>query len=144
MDKVETRLAGVKSKKGNNSTFWLSNACWDVASESDIVRLNQQTLTSALHSIGMPYDPDTVRGMYDNLRVLAKETAEFGVEKWKRKRISRDQLLAKLKNWIDPYPEKGKAERLEKKLDDAGLDDVCRNVAKDQQRFYLRKKRTAG
>jgi Cap4 dsDNA endonuclease len=144
VSKVLTRLDGVKSKNENDSVFWLTNACWDVASEHDIVRLNQQSLANVLHSLGLPYDPDTVRGIYDNLRMLAKETAEFGVEHWKQKRISRDQLLAKLKSWIDPYPDKGKVERLEQKLKDAGLDDTCRNVARDQQRHYLQKRRTAG
>lgn len=141
---VEKRLDGAKSKNGNDTAFWLANACWDVAAECDIVQLNQQSLANVLHMLGLPYDPDTVRGIYDNLRTLAKETAEYGVEKWKIKRISREQLLTKLGSWINPYPDKDKVERLEQKLEDAGLDAVCRNAAKDQQRFYLRKKRTAG
>ena len=143
MDNVGIRLAGVKSKKGNDSVFWLSNTFWTVIAETDITRLNLQTLTNVLHSLGLPYDPDTVRGMYENLRALAKETAEFGVEKWNQKRVSRDQLLVSLKSWMDPYPDKGKVERLERKLNDAHLDIICHNAARDQQRYYLRKKRSA-
>lgn len=143
-EEVGKRLPGVMSKRGNGSLFWLSNAYWDVLAEGDIIRLNKQTLTEALYGLSLPCDPDTVRVIYDNLRALAKETAEFGVDKWKKKRISRDQLLARIKDWIDPYPDKGKTERLEQKFGDAGLDSVCFNAAKDQQRFYLQKKRSAG
>jgi hypothetical protein len=143
-EEVGKRLPETKSKKGNKSLFWLSNAYWDVVAEGDIIRLNKQTLTEALYGFSLPYDPDTVQVIYDNLRALAKETAEFGIEKWKKKRISRDQLLALIRGWLDPYPDKGKTERLEQKFGDAGLDSVCFNAAKNQQRFYLQKKRSAG
>ncbi|OGR34881.1 MAG: hypothetical protein A2091_13645 [Desulfuromonadales bacterium GWD2_61_12] len=132
------------SKRGNGTLFWLSNAFWDVLAEGDIIRLNKQTLTEVLYGLSLPCDPDTVRVIYDNLRALAKETAEFGVDKWKQKRISRDQLISRIQGWIDPYPDKGKTERLERKFNDAGLDSVCLNAAKDQQRFYLQKKRATG
>ena len=142
-EQVEAKIGEFKSKKGNGMLFWLTNACWDVIGESDIGKLNQNALTEILYGIGEPCDPDTVRSIYSDLRTFAKETAEFGVDRWKHKRVSRDQLLAKIKDWIQPYPGRGKTERLEKKLTDAGLDSTCRGVAKDQQRFYLRKKRTA-
>ena len=141
---VGSHLDGVTSKKGNDTRYWLTNAYWKVIAENDIIRLNQDTLASTLHSLGLPYDPDTVRSLYDNLRALAKKVAELGVDNWKQKRVSRDQLIAKLRNWITPYPDKRKTERLEQKLTDAGLDEICRNVAKDQQQFYLLKKRTPG
>jgi hypothetical protein len=48
-----------------------------------------------------------------------------------------------IKGWIQPYPGSGRTERLEQKLTDAGLDSTCSDVAKDQQRFYLKKRRTA-
>jgi hypothetical protein len=143
-DEVGKRLPEVESKKGNDPLFWLSNACWDVLAEGDIKRINKQTLTEALYGLSLPCEPDTIRMIYDNLRALAKETAEFGVDKWKQKRISRQDLLDRIKGWIDPYPDKGKAARLEQKFNDAQLDSVCLNAAKDQQRFYLQKKRTAG
>lgn len=143
-EEVSKRFPVLKSKKENDSLFWLSNAYWNVLAEGDVIRLNRHALTEALHGLSLPYDPDTVRVIYDNLRALAKETAEFGIDKWKQKRISRDQLIARIKGWIDPYPDKGKTERLEQKLGDAGLDSVCFNAAKDQQRFYLQKKRSAG
>lgn len=140
---VEKRLSEAKSLKGNGPLYWLSNALWDVLAEGDIIRLNKQTLSNALYGLSLPYDPDTVRLVYEYLRALAKDTAEFGIDKWKQKRISRDQLIAKIKSWVDPYPEKGKIERLEQKFDDAALDSVCLNAAKDQQHFYLQKKRSA-
>jgi len=96
-----------------------------------------------LYKLGLPCDPDTVLGIYDSFRSLAKETAEFGVDKWKQKRISRDHLLAQLKTWIDPYPGISKTKHLERKLWAAGLDNVCVDAAKDHQRFYLQKKRSA-
>ncbi len=141
-DNVVSRVNGFKSKKENDTVFWLTNARWEVIADNDIVDLNQQRLAEALYSLGLPYDPETVRAVYMNICALAKDTAELGIEKWKEKRVSRDQLFGKLKTWIEPYPDKGKIERLEQKLSDAGLDEVCLNVAKDQQRFYLRKKRT--
>lgn len=141
-DEVERRLPGVQSKKGNNLLFWLTNAYWDVIADKDIERLNMQVLTQALYELALPYDPDTVRAIYHNLRTLAKQTAEFGDDRWQEKRISRDQLLTRLKTWLDPLPDKGKVERLERKFADAGLDSVCLNVAKDQRLFYLQKKRS--
>lgn len=143
-EEVRNRLPGMISLKGNDSHFWLLNVCWDVLAEGDIIKLNKQTLTEALYGLSLPCDPDTVQVIYDNLRALAKETAELGVDKWKQKRITREQLLAQITKWIDPYPDKGKIERLEQKLGDAGLDSVCLNAAKDQQRYYLQKKRSSG
>jgi hypothetical protein len=143
IEQVKQKIGTFKSKKENDSVYWLTNARWDVFNEGDINILNQKALAEALHSLGQPYDPDTVRSIYNDLRALAKDTAEYGIEKWKEKCVSRDQLLAKISEWIQPYPDQGKTERLEKKLETAGLDSTCLNVAKDQQRFYLKKKRTA-
>lgn len=143
LGQVKEKIGTFNSENGNDSGYWLMNARWDVINEGDISNLNQKALAEALHSLGQPYDPDTVRSIYNDLRALAKDTAEYGMEKWKEKRVSRDQLLAKISDWIQPYPDKGKTERLEGKLVNAGLDSTCLDVAKDQQRFYLKKRRTA-
>jgi len=141
---VGRRLDSVTSVKKNGTNYWLTNLYWDVIAEADISRLNKEALGTVLHKLRLPYDPDTVRGIYGNLCALAKETAEYGMDKWRKKRISREELLVKLRSWIRPYPEKSRAGRLAQKLTDAGLDRICWNVAKDQQQFYLRKKRTPG
>ncbi len=143
LGQVKEKIGTFKSEKDNDSGYWLMNTCWDVINEGDISNLNQKALAEALHGLGQPYDPDTVRSIYNDLCTLAKDTAEYGMEKWKEKRVSRDQLQAKISDWIQPYPEKMKTERLEKKLATAGLDSTCLDVAKDQQRFYLKKRRTA-
>lgn len=143
LEQVKGKIGTFRSENGNDSGYWLMNARWEVINEGDISNLNQKALAEALHSLGQPYDPDTVRSIYNNLRTLAKDTAEYGIEKWKEKRVSRDQLLVKIGDWIQPYPDRGKTERLENKLATAGLDSTCLDVAKDQQRFYLKKRRTA-
>ena len=141
---VNRRLVDVKSDKKNDTKYWLSNAYWTVIEEGVISRLNRETLGITLHALGLPYDPDTVRGIYSNLCSLAKQTAEYGIDNWKAKWVSREELIAKLGKWITPYPTKKKGDRLSQKLTDAGLDAICQNAAKDQQQFYLRKKRTPG
>lgn len=141
---VGKRLDGAKSIKGNDTAYWLINACWDVIPERDIKHLNHQSLTTALHGLGHPSDPDTVKGIYETLLTLAKETAEYGAAKWKQKAVSRNQLLERLKTWINPYPDLGKIEKLEQKFADAGLDQVCLEAAKDHQRYYLQTRRQAG
>jgi hypothetical protein len=143
-EEVGKRLNGTQSAKGNDTTYWLINACWDVISEGNIQQLNHQSLTTALHSIGCPSDPDTVTGIYTNLLALAKETAEYDINKWQQKAISRNQLFEKIKSWLNPYPELVNTEKLERKLTDAGLDQVCIDVAKDQKRYYLHKRRQSG
>lgn len=143
LGQVGEKIGAFKSEKGNDSGYWLTNACWDVINDGDISNLNQKALAEVLHKLGQPYDPDMVRSIYNDLRALAKDTAEYGMEKWKEKRVSRNQLQAKIIDWIQPYPDRGKTERLENKLATAGLDSTCLDVAKDQQRFYLRKRRTA-
>ena len=143
LGQVKEKIGTFKSANGNDSGYWLMNVRWDVINVGDISNLNQKALAEALHGLGQPYDPDTVRSIYNDLRALAKDTAEYGMEKWKEKRISRDQLLTKISDWIQPYPDKGKAERLQGKLVNAGLDSTCLDVAMDQQRFYLKKRRTA-
>lgn len=143
-EEVGKRLNGAQSAKSNDVTHWLVNACWSVISEGNIQQLNHQSLTTALHSFGYPSDPDTVTGIYTNILTLAKETAEYGITKWRQKAISRNQLLEKIKAWLNPYPDLMNAEKLEHKLVDAGLDQVCLNVAKEQKRYYLQKRRQAG
>jgi hypothetical protein len=141
---IEARVKGVKSRNGHDISYWLLNACWDIFQENDIAGLNQANLAHALNKLELPCDPDAVREIYNNLRSLAKQTAEFGLEKWKEKRVSRDQLISRINDWFDPYPHMGRIERLKQKLLDAGLDQICLNVAKDQRGFYLNEKRTAG
>ncbi len=140
---VEEKIGALKSAKGNGAHYWLTNACWEVITKADISTLNQKALADALYALEQPYDPDTVRSIYTNLLTLAKNTAEFGVDKLKEKGISRNQLLTKISDWIQPYPNKVKSERLKEKLTTAGLDSICINVAQDQQRFYLNKRRTS-
>ena len=137
---VCSKLVGVKSAKGCDSTNWLIQTKWDVISETEITPLNCQNLAVALHKMGHSFDPDAVRAIYEHLRALAKNTAEFGKEKWLEKPVSRVALLERLKEWINPYPDMGQVERLEAKLDVAGLDDVCKKAAVDQRRNYLKKK----
>lgn len=138
---IGKRLSGFISKKGNDYSYWLYNACWSVFAEDAINHANLYDLNKALFKLHLPYDPDTVRGIYDSLRTLAKTTAEYGINKWDQKRITRDILITKIKNWIDPYPGTDRAKRLEQKFRNAGLDNICLNVAKDQQRFYTKEKR---
>lgn len=142
-EQVNQKIGDFKSGKGNGTFYWLTNACWYVIGEADISSLNQQALAKILHGMGEPTDPDAVRSVYDNLRALAKDTAEFGLDRRKDKYVSRVQLIAKIKEWIQPYPGMGQVERLEQKLKVAGLDSTCFEVAKDQRRFYLMKRRAA-
>lgn len=141
-DYVAKQIGSFESKKGSGASYWLVNARWLVISESDIVQLNEQRLARVLHDMGEPSDPDAVRSVYGNLRVLAKETAELPIERRSEKYVSRTQLLTKIKEWNQPYPGLGVVERLQQKMGDAGLDSTCFDVAIDQRRFYLRKKRS--
>lgn len=142
-DSVAKHLNGVKSPKQNDTTFWLRNATWSVIPDNDIRTLNQPPLSKALYALGERCDPDSVNGIYENLLALAKTTAEYGPEKWKQKSITRDQLQEKIREWANPYPTLGKPEKLNQKLADAGLDETCRNVAREQQRHYMQKRRQA-
>ncbi len=140
-DNIVTRIPAARSRKGNNSFYWLVNARWDVVAERDIKPLNITRLYDVLHRFGFPCDPDTAKSMYGNFLALAKDTAEYGREKWHQKSISRAQLVEKFKQWLNPFPELGKPERLDQKLSGAGLDETCRKVALDQRRRYLQKRR---
>lgn len=142
-EKVGTKVGGFKSQKGNDTSYWLTNACWDVIPENEISTLNEMALSKVLFKMGELYDPDTIRTIYSNLRTLAKNTAEFGVDRWPQKRVSKDKLLGKIRDWIQPFPSSGKAARLERKLTDAGLDATYYKAAKDLQHFYLKRKRSA-
>lgn len=144
VDKVNRKIGNFASKKGNGTPYWLVNACWQVISDSEIIDLNEQRLARVLHSLGEPPDPDAVRSVYENLRTLAKFTAELPLMRRKEKYVSRSQLIAKIKNWNEPYPGLGQVERLEQKMKAAGLDVTCVEVAKEQRRFYLQKKRSGG
>lgn len=142
-NQINQKVGDFKSKKGNNIPYWLINTNWRVISETEISRLNHQSLSRVLHNMGEPSDPDAVRYIYENLRTLAKDTAELPLDKYKSKRISQDQLIKIIKAWIQPYPGAHQNERLEQKLTAAGLDVTCLEVAKDQRRFYLMRKRTS-
>ena len=140
---VNKKVGEFRSKKANDVLYWLLNAYWEVRSEDEIVSLNTQVLLEALYNHGFPCEPDIAQFIYGNLRALAKSVAEMGAESRKQKCITRDHLLGKIKGWIQPYPKSSAPKRLERKLTDAGLDDVCCNVAYEQRRFYLAKKRAA-
>lgn len=140
---VCNKIGDFRSKKNHEAIFWLTNACWKVISEEEIVPLNQQALTKALHKHGLPCEPDDTHFIYGHLRVLAKDAAELGAEKRNQKCITRDHILKKIRRWIQPYPNSSALIRLERKLTDSGLDVVCRRVANDQRRFYVERKRAS-
>lgn len=143
-DAITEKLGEIKSENGNDCRYWLERAIWEVVSEDDVVNVNQKVLSDAIYGMGLSNDPDTVRNVYENLKALAKSTAELGVEKWDEKRISRGQIIEKVQDWVVPSPEKTKLQRLSLKFSDAGLDDVCLEAAKDERRYYLRRKRSSG
>lgn len=140
---IEEKLSGFKSKKGNDTDFWVLNTVWSIYDEQHIQALNKRKLSEVLFNVGFQSDPERDNEIYDAIRALAKKRAELGVERWKEKAINRTELLSFIKNIAEPYPDKTKSQKLEEKILGAGLDDTCLGVAKDQQRFYLTKKRSS-
>ena len=141
-NQVQSKLGNTTSRNGNDTLYWLTNACWDVIGENEIEILNRSALADFLHPFA-PSDPDTVRHIYANLLNLAKTSAELGAEMRERKSISYSGLMDKVHEWLFPSSQERGTQRLESKLANAGLDSVCVEVAKEQRRFYLMNKRTA-
>jgi hypothetical protein len=138
---VRTRLENILSPNGNDATYWLQNSRWNVIPEDTIQELNCARLAKVLNAMGHPYDWDTVKNIYNHLRLLAKETAEYGPIRWKEKSIARDALRQKVEQWLNPYPNASSTEKLDLKLAQAGLDETCRQAAQEQRRYYMQKKR---
>ena len=144
-DKVYQELIGklgeVKSNKQNDLSFWVENAEWLVLDDDSIRDINKAKLNTNLHQLGIEAKPEKLEEIYDALRALAKEKAELGKENWKEKKITKEHLIEFIKSTIEPFPDKSKSEKLEKKILDAGLDDTYVQTAKEQQRDYLKNKR---
>jgi len=138
---LESKLGEIKSQKDNGLVFWVNNAEWLVLDDNNIQDINKAKLNTNLHHLGIEANPEKLVEIYDALRTLAKDKAELGKEAWKDKKITKEYLIEFIKNTNNPFPDKSKSEKLEKKILDAGLDDTYVQTAKEQQRDYLKNKR---
>ncbi len=144
VDGVALKIAAFKSPKGNGHMHWLVNGrCWHVDAEA-IRPINQAELQLALEKIVAFADTALVRFVYENLLTLVKTVAEYKQPDLQKKMIRRHELEAKIKSWLDPYPQSGGDERLEKKLLDAGLDAAYVEAAKTLRRAYIKVRRSSG
>jgi len=138
---LEGKLGKIKSNKQNGLEFWVENAEWLVLADDGIQDINRAKLNTNLHQLGIEANPEKLVEIYDALRTLAKDKAELGKEAWKDKKITKEYLVEFIKNTNNPFPDKSKSEKLEKKILAAGLDDTYVQTAKEQQRDYLKNKR---
>lgn len=140
-NELVSKLGEISSSKQNGLEFWLENAEWLVLDDNGIQDINKSKLNANLHKLGIEANPQKLEEIYDALRTIAKDKAELGKEHWKEKKITKAYLVEFIKDINDPFPEKSKSEKLEKKILAAGLDDTYVQTAREQQRDYLKRKR---
>ncbi|MCW8929984.1 MAG: DUF4297 domain-containing protein [Gammaproteobacteria bacterium] len=140
-DKLQIKLSDFRSEKGNGIEYWVENAEWLVLDDNNIQDINKTKLNINLHQLGIEVNPEKLNEIYDALRTLVKEKAELGRKDWKDKKITKAYLIEYIKNANDPFPDKSKSEKLEKKILAAGLDNTYVKTAREQQREYLKNKR---
>ncbi len=144
IDGVGTRVDGFKSPKGNDYAHWLINGqCWSIADEA-IRAINERDLQSVLEQRVAFADTALVNFVYENLLSFVKTVAEYKQPDLARKVISKQLLEAKIRSWLDPYPNSGTEERLVNKLVNAGLDTTYVEAAKFLRRAYVSARRGAG
>jgi hypothetical protein len=106
-DSVASYVDDFKSPKGNNYEHWLLHGkCWDVA-EDAICAINERNLQRVLEGMGAYADTALTDLVYENLLSFVKTVAEYKKPDLNKKKITRQALEAKIKSWLDPYPNSG-------------------------------------
>lgn len=143
-DGVAANVGGFKSPKGNDHAHWLIHGqCWSVADDA-IRAINERDLQSVLEQRVAFADTALVSFVYENLLGFVKTIAEYKQPDFDKKAISKQALEAKIRSWLDPYPNSGTEERLVNKLVDAGLDATYVEAAKELRRAYIKTRRGLG
>lgn len=143
-DGVAAKISEFNSPKGNGYAHWLIHGqCWSVADDA-IRPINERDLQSALEQRDTIADTALVRFVYENLLSFVKTVAEYKQPNLDKKVVSKQVLEAKIKSWLDPYPNSGVEERLANKLTDAGLDVIYVEAAKELRRAYVKARRGSG
>ena len=131
------RIGTFTSASGHGVEFWVSNALWESDTEKSVADHNKILLHHFLELNQLPAYCDTLDDLYETLLWKVKTAAEAGWQLQKaQKMIKREELV----NWLlaraNPLPNLKHEERLVKKLQQAGMDEVAES-AKGLRRQYM-------
>jgi hypothetical protein len=141
VERVPEPLREFLSENGNDWTYWIARATWDVRHSEDAVRTgNSVRLEDVLRGRRAYLAPDQRRVIYERLvrRAMDAATARR-ISAPQAKCVRRDELAAFLNEAIREAQRAGALDTeppLERKLREAGLSDVTIRHAKDVRRRY--------
>lgn len=132
------RIGTFSSANGHGAEFWISNALWESDTEKAIADHNKILLHRLLELNQFPAYCDTLDDLYETLlwRVKTAAEADWQLQKT-QKTIKREELVGWLLAKANPLPNLKHEERLVKKLQQAGMDEVAVESAKGLRRQYL-------
>lgn len=135
---LANRIGAFASPNGHGPDFWIANVVWDWAAEQAVSDRNKHLLHRFLELNQLPAYCDTLDSLYDTLlwRVKTAAEADWKLQK-SQKMLEKDELLEWLLAKANPLPNLKHEERLVKKLQMAGMDDVAVESAKSLRRQYM-------
>lgn len=146
---VMKRIRGFTSDNGNDGTFWLNWAVWDVWYSIDHVeRMNLELLERYCEIHGSPLMQDQRREVYKRIldRAVEAATAEHDTDR-EKKRICRAHFV----NWMKEVIEvtvrpgrTGKDAKIQEKMAAAGISPETIAMALEQRHYYRRRSMSAG
>jgi hypothetical protein len=149
--KVSGKIPNYQSSKGNNTSFWLSKAVWEVCHSAEAL---ENANIIKLMDVGGSLNLFLAKDQWDELyKKILRKVQDAGKAKWEvnveAKKIKKDCFFTWIKDLVDKAQHPGigstaGGEQLSVKMTAAGIpSDSIRN-AQEQRRFYRQQALSGG
>jgi hypothetical protein len=140
---IHRALPEAQYSDGKDCSFWLARMLWEVFSDSELDCQNTLRVHKVLERLGFAPSSNHCHEAYQGLLALVKNAAEYPWSEREKRRIRKESLKARLRDFVDPYPDARSSERLAKKMERATLDETYVENAQTLARRFRYQFRTS-
>ena len=136
VDTIQKALPDAEYSNAKNCSFWLARMLWGVFSDNELDCDNRVRLHKVLEKLGFSPSSDLCDEAYHGLLALVKNAAEHPWSEREKRKIRKESLKARLRDFADPYPDAKTSERLVRKMERATLDQTYIENAQTMARRF--------
>jgi hypothetical protein len=136
VEAIMNALPDAKYLSGRDCPYWLARSLWEVYSDGELDHQNKWRIHKVLEQLGFTPSSDECNETYLGLLATVKEAAEHPWAEREKRKIQRDSLIVRLREFADPFPASKNSERLSKKMERIALDQTYIENAQTMARHF--------